>query len=299
LVSVSETETDIAAGTQVLSPPSLVVPAENGHLPVRPTRRRPWQFAWPWQLVILIVFLLAWQFVPSIPHIRHVIVWADPFFISSPRRCGQEIWRQFTGGDNTPLIWGPLVRTFVTALIGVGVALVVGSGLGLICSHWEMLNRIARPYLVVLNALPKIALIPVIVLIAGSSSTSDAVVAFISVVFLIFFNAFQGGLSVPDEMMQNAQLLGAGSFEQMRRIRWPYVMEWTFAQIPSAVAFGLVGTVTAELFTGSSGIGQVLITAISTSNADLTFSVVIILGGLAVILVLLADRVRRVVLRWQ
>lgn len=252
----------------------------------------------PWWLIIVVGFLAAWQWVPSIPGIRNTFVFADPFFISSPRRTGIELWREFTGVSHTTLIWGPFSRTLVTALIGTLCAVVVGALGGLLCSNWLLLNRIARPFLVLFNALPKVAIIPVIVLIAGSSATSDAVTAFIVVIFVVFFNAYEGGVTVPAAMLQNARILGAGSPALMFKVRFPFVLAWTFAALPNAIAFGLVGTVTAELFTGSSGIGQVLIAAVDTSNSDLTFAVVLILGFAGVVLVLGADLIRRKVLHW-
>lgn len=260
---------------------------------------RPWRIPLVWQLLIVVVGLAIWQWVPDIPGIRNVISWADPFFISSPSRCALQMWKEMTGADDTPLIWAPLGRTILTALIGTAAAFVVGSILGLLFSNWEMLNKIGRPFLVVANSLPKVTLIPVIVLIAKSSVTADAVTAFTVVVFLIFFNAYEGGLTVPDEMLQSAQLMGAGSFDRMLKIRWPFVMTWSLAQIPNAVSFGIVATVTTELFTGSNGIGGILITSIDTANANLTFAVVILLGVVSVVLIFAADRVRRVLLRWQ
>jgi NitT/TauT family transport system permease protein len=118
-------------------------------------------------------------------------------------------------------------------------------------------------------------------------------------VFLIFFNAYEGGLTVPEEMLQGAKLMGANPFERMVKIRWPFVLTWSLAQIPNAVSFGIVATVTTELFTGSNGIGGILITAIDTANADLTFAVVILLGVVSVVLIFAAERVKRFLLRWQ
>ena len=86
---------------------------------------------------------------------------------------------------------------------------------------------------------------------------------------------------------------------ERRRFRWPFVLTWSLAQIPNAVSFGIVATVTTELFTGSNGIGGILITAIDTANADLTFAVVILLGVVSVVLIFAAERVKRFLLRWQ
>jgi NitT/TauT family transport system permease protein len=243
-----------------------------------------------WQIVLCGAVLAIWQWGPSIPNIKQVIVWADPFFISSPSRCAVEIGRLFVGNPDTPTIWAPLARTVFAALGGTAAAV--------FCSHWELLNRISRPILTLLNAIPKITIIPIIVLIASSSAASDSVVAFIIVFFVIFYNAAEGGAAVPKEMLQLASLLGAPPVDLMLKIRGPFVLVWTLSQIPNAIAFGLTGTVTAELFTGSNGIGGILIAAINTQDADLTFAVVFILAAVGVVLVLGLDMLRRRILHW-
>ena len=149
--------------------------------------------------------------------------------------------------------------------------------LGLLLSESDFLERVFRPYVVALNAVPRIALIPIIVIIVGNNAKSSAVTSAIIVVFLVFYNAFEGGRSVPREMLQNATILGARRWSRMLRIRMPFVLAWTFATLPNAISFGLVGAVTAELFTGSGGIGQVLVQAVNTVDATLTFAVVVIL----------------------
>lgn len=70
------------------------------------------------------------------------------------------------------------------------------------------------------------------------------------------------------------------------------------ASLPNAISFGLVGAVTAEILTGASGIGKLLLTAIDTANSDLTFAVVIYVSVAGIVLVLASSRVRHRVLHW-
>lgn len=298
--------------SEVAQPPELdlgvevagsLPPIEAVPTPVAPSRSilgRLVRSVLFWQLLIVVLFLAAWEYVPKIPGIDHVLHFADPFFISSPSRVYRTLERlMVTGADQTPLIWHSLLLTYRGAFIGVGSGMIVGAVLGLLCSHWLMLNRISRPFLITLNAVPKVALIPVIILLTRSAVMTTSVSSFISVFFLIFFNAFQGGSSVPNEMIQNSRLLGATGWDIMRKVRWPFVLQWTFAQVPTAISVGLVATVTAEIFTGAEGIGRTLVVALSTSASDITFAVVIILATIAVTTVRLADRLKGYLLRWQ
>lgn len=252
-----------------------------------------------WQIGLVAVFLAGWQWIPAIPGATSVSPVLDPFFVSSPWRVVVELWERMTGVGNQPdLIWKPFFETLIPSLLATLISLGLGAAAGLVCSNWETIDRVAKPFLLAANALPRIVLIPVIILIAGGSVRSNITVGVLVVFFLVFWNAFEGGRSVSPEVMDNAKLLGAGSWDQLRIIRWPYVMAWSFAQLPNAITFGLTAVVTAEVFTGSSGLGQLMTIALNTANADLTMAVALLLGITGVLLVLLAGLLRDRVLHW-
>jgi NitT/TauT family transport system permease protein len=253
---------------------------------------------WVWRIAIVIFVIVGWQQFPQIPGIRQIFAFADPFFISSPSLIATQLWNLFTGAHGTAPIWAPLARSVLTALIGTTVACASGAVAGLAVSNWETLERVTRPFIVLANAVPRIAIIPVIVLLVGSSAVSDAVTAFTVVFFVVFYNAFEGSSTVPIEVIQNAELLGASRLAVMWKVRWPYALAWTMAALPNAIAFGLIGSVTAEIFTGSAGLGWQLTLAIDNANATLLFSTVMILAVVGVILVLGSSSLRQALLPW-
>ena len=110
---------------------------------------------------IVIAILLIWQYIPDIPGIRHEVRFADPFLISSPSGVANELWLIMRGAPNVPTIWAPLARTVGTALVGTLVACVLGAVGGLAISSWLLLQRVARPFLVLFNAIPRTAMIPI------------------------------------------------------------------------------------------------------------------------------------------
>jgi NitT/TauT family transport system permease protein len=250
------------------------------------------------QLLIVAVMLTVWQWVPAIPGAAKISALFDPFFVSSPSRLAVTLYDLATGADQTPMIWVPFFSSVIPAILGTAIAVIAGAGAGLICSNWVLLNRVVRPFLITFNALPRITLIPIFVIIAGPSIAADVAIGFIVVFFLVFFSAYEGGISVPEEMLDNARILGASPGECLRRLRLPYVMVWTFAQLPNAIAFGLTTIVTTELFTGSNGLGRLLLIAVQTANADLTFAVAAVLAVAGLALNSIASAVRRRVLHW-
>ncbi len=203
-----------------------------------------------------------------------------------------------TGADGTALIWGDFARTLLTAIVGTLLSCIAGAIAGLALSNWILLERVAQPFVVLLNAVPRIAIIPVIVLLVGGSVEADVITAFTVVFFLIFYSALSGASSVPRELIQNARLLGASKTAIMWKVRWPMALGWTMMSLPNAIAFGLVGSVTAEIFTGGAGMGYQLVLAIDNSNATLLFAIVVMLSIAGVLLVLGGSLLKNALLPW-
>lgn len=266
--------------------------------PAESKRLREFLILLGWRLLIVGVFLLLWQLAPMIPGITNYVVWLDPFFISSPTRIAQRVWDMCTGANGSATIWAPLWFTVYTALIGTAIAVILGTAGGLALSNNATAEKVFRPIVAALNAVPRIAIVPIVVIIVNSAAAADITTAVFVVVGLVFYNALEGGRSVPPEMVDGAKLMGAKKWDIMLRIRLPYVAAWVFAAMPSAFAFGLVGSVTTEIFTGAPGIGHLLQLAVNTADATLTFTVVFMLTLVGVTLVQGTESLRHRVLPW-
>lgn len=251
-----------------------------------------------WRVGILLVLLALWQWLPIVPGIRKWVPVLDPFFVSSPDRIAVRTWALLTGSGNTESIWPYLLTTLGATVAGTAGGVVVGALAGLALSSNDMVDRVLRPYIMAVNATPRIALIPIIVILFGPTTRTSAASAFLLVIFIVFFNAFEGGRAIPREVTDNARILGASEVEIMRLVRLPYVVAWTFAALPNAIGFGLVGVVTAEILTGVTGMGRLLQIAISTVDATLTFSVVLLLSIAGILLVSGTAQLRARVLHW-
>ncbi len=144
----------------------------------------------------------------------------------------------------------------------------------------------------------EVALVPIVVIVFGPTSTSCVIISVMVVFFVAFFNAYEGGTSVREELVHNARLLGASHWRVLTVIRLPFVMAWTLASLPLSVTFAVITVVTAEILTGVPGMGSLLGTAAVTGNAALTFAVVIALAVVGIAITLAADAIRARVLHW-
>lgn len=266
------------------------------------TRRRriteTWWFPWAMRALVVVVVFAAWEYLPKIEWLQERSSIFNPFFVSSPTLVIERLSDMLAGGPDQPDLAGALVYTLQGTALGVFIGTALGALFGLLFSNSPLLAKIFSPFVTILNSAPRIALIPIFVILAGATLTTSVLTAVFVVFFLVFYNAFNGGLSVEPQVAQNARLLGATPVEIMRGIRLPYVLVWTVASLPNAISFGLISVVTAELLTGASGMGALLQTSIGTVDATLTFAVVVVLTIVGVLLVTLADVVSARALHW-
>jgi NitT/TauT family transport system permease protein len=250
------------------------------------------------QLALLLLFLAAWQWLPSIPWLASQSHVFDSFFVSSPSKIAQRLGELFSGQDSVTPIWTYIWNTISASTIGLVIGMCLGGAFGLLLGSSALLSDIFRPFLVALNAIPRIALIPIVVVLFGPTTLGSITVSVMVTFFVAFFNAYEGARSVAPQLIQNATLLGAGRGGIMRHVRLPYVMAWTIAGLPLAATFSVIAVVTGELLIGAPGLGLLLGNATSTADATLTFSLVIILSTLGLVTVLIADQISRRVLHW-
>ena len=250
------------------------------------------------QVGLLVSWILVWEYVPKIPGLSRVSTFFDPFFISSPTRTWAALTSLLSGTSLVGSIWPFMRETLQSALVGTAIGMGVGTTLGLLLSNSEKLNQVFRPFILALNSIPRIAMIPIIVVLLGATSATAIASAAITAFFTVFFNAYAGGRQIPPQVIENAAVLGATATQLMRNVRLPFVMAWAFASLPNALSHGLLSTVTAEILTGYAGMGRLLVLAVGQANSHLTISVVIMLSVVGLGLVLLSDLLRKRWLHW-
>lgn len=250
------------------------------------------------QLGVIVLLLAAWEYLPRITALQSVSKAFDPFFVSSPSRVFGQLRDMFTGANGSFQIWEYAWPTIWASLLGTAIGMALGAACALVLSNFELLSDVFRPFLIAANATPRVALIPIVVILVGPTSTATIIISVLVVFFVAFFNAYEGGRSVKPELIDNARLLGASEWMIVRTIRFPFVLAWTLASLPLAITFAVITVVTAEILTGVTGMGRLLSTASTTADATLTYAVVIVLSVLGVVIVVAAEILKRRVLHW-
>jgi NitT/TauT family transport system permease protein len=259
-----------------------------------------------WARVVLVAAVLAvWQWVPQIPGIT---TWApifDPFFISAPGKIAAKFWElATTSGDQGAVLksgnlfvqlWATLRATILGFVVGVSSGFLAG----LVLSQMRTLASILNPYLVAFNALPRIALVPLIIMIFGTGLGAKVVLAWLIVFFIVFFNTYAGGRAIEPAIVDSCRILGASRRQLLWTVVVPHVAGWTFAVLPLAMSASIIGVVVGEFVGGAQGLGYIITVALGQLEATDLFVALITLCLVAVALIALAARLERRLLHWR
>lgn len=249
------------------------------------------------QLAILGVILGVWQVCTGIAWFR-TNTFLDPFFISRPTLVIQKLY-DWTVGAQRGFLWPHLASTVGATLLGLVIAVVTGFFAGLGLSQNRALAAVFNPFIVALNSLPRIAMVPLITMIFGLGLASKVVTAWFIVFFLIFFNAFKGGVNIEQHLINFCRTLGGSSRQIMLTVRIPNSLAWTFAALPNAVSFSLIGVVISEFVGSTTGMGYLIVTSLATMNSTDMFATITVLGIIGLVLVSLIGMVERWLLHWS
>lgn len=249
-----------------------------------------------WQVSILAVILGSWEGLTRIPWFVANTIF-DPFFISQPSRVALRLVQWFTPGPQSvwPHLWLTLQATMWGLLVGVGSGFCVGLALG----RSRRLALIFNPFIVAFNSMPRIAFVPLITMFFGLGMASKVVTSWFVVFFLVFFNTYKGARSVEREMVDFCRTLGGSPRQILWRVYVPTAAAWTFAALPNAISFALIGVVLAEFVGSTTGMGYLMTTALATLNATDMFAAVTLLSAVGIVLVNILTALERRLLHWS
>jgi NitT/TauT family transport system permease protein len=273
-----------------------------------------------WQAAICAVVLTIWQWGYDL-HTK--LPWLvpdllDPYFISKPSEIFNNflilsciksktgVFNGFFNGDfakclarNENNLWVATGITLKNTFFGFVTGVVSGFAAGLILGRSDRLSAIFQPFITAVNSIPRIALAPIIVLAFGIGDVSKVVTSWIVVVFLVFFNTFEGARSIDEGFINVARLLGASEWQITRTVVIPSTMAWVFASLSPAISFALIGVIVGEFIGAEHGIGRLIIESEARGEASGMMVAVIVLMLVGVALSALIRRLQAYLLRWQ
>jgi NitT/TauT family transport system permease protein len=189
-------------------------------------------------------------------------------------------------------------RTLLITLAGFGLAIAGGLVIGMAIGFSAFVYQGLYPLLVGFNAVPKVALVPILVLWFGIGAAPAVISSFIISFFPIVVNVATGIATVEPELADVLRSLGATKFDVLRKVGIPRAMPYLFASLKVAITLSFVGTVLAETIAGNAGLGFLMVTASARFEASLVFAGLVAVAVMAVGLYAACVLIEKRMTRW-
>jgi len=210
-------------------------------------RTIPWTeryFRLLWGAVGIVGFILIWQ-------LAVVSGFVDRLFVSTPVDVLITALRLIPSRD----FGVHLLSTSQCLFWGLLIALVGGIVIGLPLGWFPMLNAIFEPVIAAIYGVPYIAFLPVIIMWTGIGMTSRIIIVVWSAIFPVMINAVQGAREVEDDYLRVGRSFSATNLQMFFTIALPSSVPYILAGLRTSIGRAIVGTVVAEFFMSSRGLG--------------------------------------------
>jgi NitT/TauT family transport system permease protein len=237
------------------------------------------------RLVSLAIFLALWQ----------IAAWnVDPVLFTSPWKVAVAAVDMLSTGE----LWAALWPSLLVLLMGLSLAIVFGTLLGLTLARFHIMDVGLTVYITFLYSIPSVALVPLIVLWAGYETTAKVIILFLFGFFPMVINTYQGVKSVDPKLLEVGRAFRCSERQLWANIVLPGALPFIVTGIRLAVGRGMIGMVLADLYTAISGIGYLIVRTASTFQVDRMFVPIVTLGLLGVTLTALLRLAEKWVAPW-
>lgn len=240
------------------------------------------------QLLILALFLVIWQVAADRG-------WVNSFFTSRPT----DVFNVITDWVVDGTIFANVGITLLEAGLGFALGIIVGIPVGFLLARVRFLDDVSRPFLDVLNATPRMALVSLFVLWLGLGISSKVALTFSVVVFVFIINTYAGVKGVEEDYIRAARLLGASRWALEWKVVLPATVPILFAGVRLGVAYALSATIVAEIVAANRGLGFLIAQRTGTLDTAGALAATVVLMLVAWVINQVPNRLERRLSRWN
>lgn len=219
---------------------------------------------------ILLLFLLFWELSAQ-------YAWVNPFITSSPSRIAKTIADLYKNGT----LFYHVGTTLWETLLGFFIAVVLGYSIALLLWWSEIFRRVSEPYFVVLNALPKIALGPLIIIWCGTGSEAIVFMTILIGLIVAILNMLNGFMATDENKLLLLKSMGASKLQILTKLVIPSALPNFISMLKINVGMAWIGSIMGEYIVSKAGIGYLIVYGGQVFKLDLVMSAVFILCVLA------------------
>lgn len=197
------------------------------------------------------------------------------------------------------VILGHTLATLHTVLIGFLVSIVISVPLAVVLTSSKGIATAIYPVLVITQAIPKVALAPLLVIILGANELPRVVITFLVAFFPLVIASATGLMSVPQELIELGRSYKISLWQELCRIRLPYAVPMIFSGLKVAVTLSVVGAVVGEFVNADKGLGFLIVSASAFFQVPVAFGALVLLSLMGVALFQIIVVIERVFFPWS
>jgi NitT/TauT family transport system permease protein len=245
-----------------------------------------------------IAFALRLLFIAALLGLWELVVhhFEMPAYILPPP---SRIAYAFYNGIADNLYLGHMYTTIVETLLGFVLGCALAFLLGSAVAVSRTIEYYTYPLIVMFQAMPKVALIPLILVWFGLGVTSKVISAALVAFFPLMVNTIVGLRSADEDRINLMRSLSASRWQIFRMLQLPNAMPYIFAGLEVAMIFALIGAIVAELISAEKGLGMLMQSMSFTMDVAGQFSILFVLAILGLVLNGVITYARRRILFWD
>ncbi|MGS2777653.1 ABC transporter permease [Robertmurraya sp. GLU-23] len=236
--------------------------------------------------LLFISLLILWEMIVKVMKISTLI-------LPKPTTIVENLFTLVLSGYFTPHIF----TTLVEIISGFFVGALIGIGLGLLVAQSNTLRLVLKPYIIATQAMPKVALAPLLILWFGYGYTPKILIVALISFFPLFESTITGLLVVDKDRLALFQLLKASKWQTLWKLQLPTAIPYLLSGMRVAIVLSVVGAVVSEFIGANKGLGALIIVAQGMMDTPLLFSAFILLTIIGIFLYALISVIEQLFLR--
>jgi ABC-type nitrate/sulfonate/bicarbonate transport system permease component len=237
----------------------------------------------------VVIFLVIWELVGN------VFQWINPMFMSAPSLVWNAAVQLFSSGEiyndlyisGTELFWG----YFLSAVVAIPFGIMIG--------WYKRASYIFDPFVNAMNATPRVALLPLVIIWLGIGILSKVGIIFLGAVFPILINTRDGVKTTPANLLCAARSFGASEWLVFKTVVLPSTVPFILTGLRLGLGRAIVGVMVGELYAATAGIGFMITVAGATFQTDKVFVGVLVFALTGMIGMELLTKVERRFDKWR
>ena len=240
------------------------------------------------QIFLLVAFFILWEMAADLR-------WIDPFITSQPSRVFATIRILHENGSlymhTATTVWETFVGFTLGTLGGIAIAILF---------WWSsFLCKVAQPYLVVLNAIPKVALGPILVVWMGNGQLAIITMALLISIIVSIISMLDAFLNVDQDKIKLLKTFGATKTQLLIKVILPASLPQMISALNVNVGLSWVGVIMGEFLVSKAGLGYLIVYGSQVFKLDIVMASIIILAIAAAIMYIAVSFFERKALKWQ